>query len=291
MDHHVHPGERLRRDQSRQPEAHASHPQHHRPQLRFSGGERSQCRVGAQQGLGPRQVDTPLFVQAPVVHGDGDVIQHWPGAGVVEVDQPGQVSAFEHHVVTEQVGVQVGLGQGEDLRLVRGDFRQRRLQQRGLLLVQARQQFGARFQHPVQAPVGAALDDALAGGQVNVRQQLADLGTVLVVRQLDVLARQTRLQQRRLAAQFAQAMPFAVAQGIGHGHVGIVQHVEQFDEERHVFSRPTLDQCEDELPFFQADEEIAVLGTGGDALEVEQAAQLVWRQKGFQLRPGHRGED
>jgi DNA-directed RNA polymerase beta' subunit len=32
-------------------------------------------------------------------------------------------------------------------------------------------------------------------------------------------------------------------------------------------------------PLFQADEEIAVLGAGGNALEVEQAAQLVGRQK------------
>ncbi|EJT85725.1 hypothetical protein PPS11_04775 [Pseudomonas putida S11] len=44
-------------------------------------------------------------------------------------------------------------------------------------------------------------------------------------------------------------------------------------------------------PVFEADEEIAVLGAGGDALEIEQTTQRVRRQKGFQLRPGHGGED
>ncbi|MCY1454983.1 hypothetical protein D9M71_720850 [compost metagenome] len=70
-----------------------------------------------------------------------------------------------------------------------------------------------------------------------------------------------------------------------------MQGVEQLDEERHVLAGPTLYQRQDELPLFEADEEIAVLGAGGNALEVEQTAQLVRRQKGFQLRPGHGGED
>ncbi|MNP28176.1 hypothetical protein D3C76_1211260 [compost metagenome] len=106
-----------------------------------------------------------------------------------------------------------------------------------------------------------------------------------------MLARQPWLQQRRLAAQLAQAVAVAIPNGVGHRHVGVVQGVEQFDEERHVLAGPTLDQRQDELPLFEADEEIAVLGAGGDALEIEQTTQRVRRQKGFQLRPGHGGED
>ena len=48
-----------------------------------------------------------------------------------------------------------------------------------------------------------------------------------------------------------------------------MQHVEQLDEERHVFARAAFDQRQDELTLFEAYEEIAVFGAGGNALEVE----------------------
>lgn len=70
-----------------------------------------------------------------------------------------------------------------------------------------------------------------------------------------------------------------------------MQHIEELDEERQVLDRPAFDQRQHVLPLFQADKEVAVLGTGGNALEVPQAAQAVRCQKGFQLRPGQGGED
>lgn len=57
------------------------------------------------------------------------VVEHPAGAGVVEVDQAGQVRAVEQHVVAEQVGMQVGARQRWTLGIQRGDLRQGRGEQ------------------------------------------------------------------------------------------------------------------------------------------------------------------
>ena len=62
-----------------------------------------------------------------------------------------------------------------------------------------------------------------------------------------------------------------------------MQHIEQFDEERQVLARAAFDQRQNVLSPLQADEEVAVLAAGGDALEVTQAPQPVRRQKGFEF--------
>ncbi|WP_250145421.1 hypothetical protein, partial [Escherichia coli] len=49
-----------------------------------------------------------------------------------------------------------------------------------------------------------------------------------------------------------------------------------------VLHRAALDQGQDELAVFQADEEVAVLGAFGDATEIPQAAQVVGGEEGFQ---------
>jgi hypothetical protein len=64
-----------------------------------------------------------------------------------------------------------------------------------------------------------------------------------------------------------------------------VQHVEQFDEERHFLHRATLDQGQDEFALLQADKEIGVFAAGGNPLEIKQAAEAVRGEKGFQLGP------
>lgn len=69
-----------------------------------------------------------------------------------------------------------------------------------------------------------------------------------------------------------------------------MEHVEQFDEERQVLHRAALDQGQDELAVFQADEEVAVLGAFGDATEIPQAAQVVGDEEGFQGRAFEWGE-
>ncbi|MNP32555.1 hypothetical protein D3C76_1257410 [compost metagenome] len=122
MNQYIHPGKRLGSDQARQPEAHTGDAQHHWPQLRLCRGEGTQRRISAQQCPRTRSIDLPGIVTAPVIEGDRQVIQHRPRAGVVEVDQTGQVGAFEQHVVAEQVGVQVGARQGHDLRVVLSDL-------------------------------------------------------------------------------------------------------------------------------------------------------------------------
>ncbi|MCY1448246.1 hypothetical protein D9M71_649020 [compost metagenome] len=187
--------------------------------------------------------------------------------------------------------MQVGPGQRHDLRLVLAHLVQASLQQLALSGVQARHQFGAGFQHPVQAAVGLALQDLVTGGQVQVPEQLAHLHAVLIVGGLDVFARQPWLQQRRLAGQLSQGHAVVATQGVRYRQVGLMQHIEQFDEERQVLDRPAFDQRQHVLSLFQTDKEVAVLGAGGNALEVPQAAQAVRRQKGFQLRPGQGGED
>ncbi|MNT13290.1 hypothetical protein D3C72_1482550 [compost metagenome] len=118
---------------------------------------------------------------------------------------------------------------------------------------------------------------------MNARQQVADFLAMVRVGQADVLARQARLQQRRLLRQAAQRFAALGAQGIGHRQAGLMQDIEQFDEERQVGAGAALDQGQDELALLQADEEVAVLAARGYALEVAQATQAIRREKGFQL--------
>ncbi len=69
-----------------------------------------------------------------------------------------------------------------------------------------------------------------------------------------------------------------------------MQHVEQFDEERHLLNRAALDQRQDELALLQADEVIGVFTTGSDALIVKQTAEPVRGEKCFQLGPSQWGK-
>ena len=102
-----------------------------------------------------------------------------------------------------------------------------------------------------------------------MRQQLADLGAVLGVGLLDVLAGQARLQQRRLAGQLTQGNAVGSAQGVRHRQVSLMQDIQQLDEERHFLHRAALDQGQDEFALLQADEEVGVFATGGDPLEIK----------------------
>jgi len=175
VNQHVLPGERLGGNQPRQPEPHARHSQHGRPQLGLGRSKRAQRRIGAQQGPGSRPVDQALFVRTPVIQGNRHVVQHRPGTGVVEVDQPGQVRAFEHRVVAEQVGVDIRPWQRQNFLFSLSDFVQRPLQQIALLGVQVREQLRALLQHPVQTTIRLALDHVGLGRQVQMAEQLAHL--------------------------------------------------------------------------------------------------------------------
>ncbi|MNE47233.1 hypothetical protein D3C80_1416270 [compost metagenome] len=153
-----------------------------------------------------------------------------------------------------------------------------------------RQKLCALFEHPVQAAIGLALDHLVFGCQVQMPQQFPDLHTVLRVGDFDVLAGQAWLQQRRLARQLAQGDTLGGAQRIGHRQVGVVQHVEQLDEERHFLRRATLNQGQDKLALLQADEVVGVFTARGDPLEIKQAAEPIRGEKGFQLGPSQGGE-
>ena len=187
--------------------------------------------------------------------------------------------------------MQVGARQGEDARLQFGHLVQAVAQQRQLFVVQLQGQHRAFFEHPVEAAVAAAFQNLLAGRQVQARQPGADFRAVVGVGLADVLAGQARLQQRRLAGQFAQGLAALRRHRIGHRQAGLVQALQQFDEERHVGARTALHQGEDELAAFQADEEVAVLAAGGNALEVLQAAEPVGFEEDFQLRAFEGCED
>ncbi len=116
------------------------------------------------------------------------------------------MAAFEQHVVAEQVGVQVGAGQGEEFRSQLGDFRQAVAQQRQLILGQAQRQARPLLLHPIQAAVAGAFEDVVAGGQMQTRQQPTDFGAMVRVGLDHVLAGQSRLQQRGLLRQLAQGL-------------------------------------------------------------------------------------
>src|SRR5690606_25608132 len=93
LDQHAAVAVLLGGDQPRQPEAQAGDAQHGRPQLRLGRMKAPQARVGAQQGRDARRIQPAIRLGAPVVHANGHVIEHRPGAGVVEVDHPAQVAA------------------------------------------------------------------------------------------------------------------------------------------------------------------------------------------------------
>ncbi|MCY1431730.1 hypothetical protein D9M71_477060 [compost metagenome] len=186
--------------------------------------------------------------------------------------------------------MQVGPWQGQEAFLHLADFLQRITQQRQRRLVQLQGQGRTFVEHPDQAAVAPALQHPLAGGQVQARQQGADLGTVVGIGFAHMRARQTRLQQCRLLRQLAQGLAAFRAQGVGHRQAGVVEHVEQFDEERQVVAGTALHQGQYVFTLFQADEEVAVLGAFGNALEILQPTQPVGGEEGFQFRAFEWGE-
>mgnify|MGYP000542296747 CR=1 FL=1 len=70
----------------------------------------------------------------------------------------------------------------------------------------------------------------------------------------------------------------------------LFRSVQQFDEERHFLHGAAFNQGQDKFALFQADEEIGVFATGGNSLEIKQATEPVWGEKGFQLGPSQGGE-
>src|SRR5690606_30398288 len=62
-----------------------------------------------------------------------------------------------------------------------------------------------------------------------------------------------------------------------------MQDFKQLDEKGQVLLRPTFNQCQDVFALLEADEEIAVVRAGLDALEVTQATQLIGRRKASSL--------
>ncbi|MCY1410674.1 hypothetical protein D9M71_260450 [compost metagenome] len=148
----------------------------------------------------------------------------------------------------------------------------------------------AFVEHPGQPAIAGAFEDRAAGRQVQARQQGADFRAVMGVGLPFMAARQAGLQQCRLALQLAQRLAVAGAHGVGHRQVGRVQHVEQGDEERQVLHRAALDQGQDVFALFQADEEVAVFRSLGDAAEVRQPAEPVGGEEFFQHRAFEGGE-
>jgi uncharacterized protein YejL (UPF0352 family) len=120
------------------------------------------------------------------------------------------VRAFEHRVVAKQVAVQVGPWQRQNLFLAFADLIQCRLQQRAAQASGPKSAAGPSASIQSRPAVGLALQHLVAGGQVQVAQQLTYLHAMLGVGFANVLARQARLQQRRLAFEFAQGLAVSV---------------------------------------------------------------------------------
>ena len=92
--------------QPRDPEAQCrgAHQRRHQPAL--ARAELAHRVVGGDEGDGALFDQAAAFqVGAPVVEADGDVEQEGVDAGEIEVEEAGELVAFEHHVVAEQVGV------------------------------------------------------------------------------------------------------------------------------------------------------------------------------------------
>src|SRR3546814_710710 len=72
--------------------------------------------------------------------------------------------------------------------------------------------------------------------------------------------------------------------------VGVMQHIQQLEEERHFLHRTAFHQGQDKLTLLQADKKIGVFAASGDPLEIKQAAEPVRGEKGFQLGPSQGSE-
>ena len=270
LDQHTAIAVLLGGDQPRQPEAQTGYPQHDGPEFGFRRMEAPARRVGPQHRFGTDRVELAVGLRAPVVHTDGEVIEHRTRAGVVEIDHAGQVAAFEQRVVAEQVGMQVGARQRPQTIGLRFQLGERLAQQRQMVFRQAQGHAGALLQHPIESAVAGAVQRRVAGGQVHARQPVAQFRALLCIRPLHMTTRQAGLQQRRLVGESPQGVAVAGAQGKGHCQIGAVQNIQQLDDERQLIVRAALDQCQDEFALFQADEVVAVLGAFSDALEVHQ---------------------
>ena len=105
-----------------------------------------------------------------------------------------------------------------------------------------------------------------------------------------MLARQARLQQRRLALELAQGLAVNGAQGERHRQIGVMQHIQQLDKERHFLDRAALNQGQDKLTLLQADEVVGIFAARSNPLEIEQTPEFIRRKEGFQLAASQWGE-
>src|SRR5204863_49663 len=81
-----------------EPGAQRRAPQHHRPVLALEAFQRAQLRVSLDERVRAAMVERRVAVHAPIVHGDGDVVEEHVVAGKVEVDHA-PIALLPQHVV------------------------------------------------------------------------------------------------------------------------------------------------------------------------------------------------
>lgn len=142
----------------------------------------------------------------------------------------------------------------------------------------------------MQVPGIGAVAGEVPGDRVHAPQGVAQFAALGEVRRLGVLAGQPGEQQRRLAGQGVQGHAVAIVEGTRDRQAVLVQVVEQVDEERQLLVLALLEQGQHQLASVGGDEEGAVLGAGGHALDGDQRARVEAAEELGDLRVGKRCE-
>lgn len=200
--------------------------------------------------------------------------------------------AFEHRVVTEQVGGNAGARQARISTLWASISVNAACSRLLLCIVQVRNQLRAFAEHPVQPAISVLRSSTFSPCVAKCRwpSRSPTWAQCWALASLMCLPARRGCSNAGLPASSRKATPSVVRRRARAGRSDTVEHVEQFDEERHFCDRAAFNQGQDELALLQADKKIGVFATSGNPLEVKQASSPIGGKKGFQLGPSQGGK-
>ena len=253
--------------QARKVEAQRRRAQYQSPRRRFLGSGLPFAQIRANHRFGPRAVGRAVRIEAPVVDGDGKVVQQRIGAGVVEVDDAAQAVIHEQHVVAEQVGMDDALRQRRQIDSgLRFEFG---FDQRACVRRQARQQFQCGLSTPGAAPGILHVPLERRGYAMHLSQHAASGTALREVGEQHALANQSPHHRRGPLVQGHQALASMRAQRRRTGEAVRGEVFHQAQEERQVVVVQALEQRQHPAAVVGVHEVVGVLHAFADALETD----------------------
>jgi hypothetical protein len=267
--------------QPRHPKTQGGGAQYRPPSGVFGFGERAAACVGRGQSFPVRRPETTAVVQAPVVVHHRQVEQQAVAAGVVEVDQAGNLVVLEQDVVAKQVGVDHAARQVRViLRVLEGQFL---IQHRQGVGVQLRRQVPAGGPDPVQAAGVGVLARKGGGGVVQVGEHRAQGGALFHRGRFLAGAVEPVDQGRGFAGQGRQEAAVTPRHRVRAGHAAGGEVVHQFQEEGQLRRAQALENGQHPVTAAGVDEIVGVGDALGNAAIVAQSADMVVGEEGFEL--------